>query len=220
MASVRTVYEGYTNNYFQPSTPQIPAKVLTNGKVKGSPQNYERIHNQINTDNTEDPDRPFVDIIRDSDNVANRDSSGNYLSTAFHSASKDSSQATIQGLNSVHFSLKSHSPVNGITQDKRLKTSSNSELTSLVKSDANFNTNIVCQNDINTEPNDNFYETDTLLVRCGSTGHTCKRFNRCENTLLEGTDNALQNGTDELKALNGNDNKVLDSAIVTMNSVV
>lgn len=223
-ASVRTVYEGYKNNYFQPPTPQGQTRTLGNGKLKGSPQNCDRVLNRArlsSQDYPEDTDRSFADIIRETENIPNRDSGGNYLSTAFHSSSKDTSQSTVQGLNSIHISLKSRTPLNGITREGCLKTSSSSELTSLVKSDANFNTRMKCKHDVNTEPNEHCFETDSLLVRCGSTGQTCKRFTRCLDKEHCVSTNGLQNGQEELTVLNENDNiKTNESTLVTMNSVM
>lgn len=220
MASIRTVYEGYKNNYFQPVTPQVQTRTLGSGKLKGSPQNCERLHHraQLNgQDSSEDTTRPFVDIIRDTETVTSRDHSGNHLLASFHPALKDTSQSTIQGLNSIHFSLKSHTPVNGLTRGAHLKTSSSSELTSLVKSDANFNTSMKCKHEVTTEPNENSYETDTLLVRCGSTGQTCKRLTRCLDKTH--TTNGRQNGPEELRNLHSNDTtRTPDSVIV--NSVI
>lgn len=222
------MYEGYKNNYFQPTTPAVPKRTRNNGIVKGSPQTCDRLQGQGHhhcQESSEDPSRPFIDIIREADNVGNRrGSTGNFLNTPgpFHSASKDSPQPSTHGYNSIHISFKTPSQVNGLTHKVYRKTSSTSELTSALKSDTNSNVNKAC--DSNSEPNDNCYETDTLLVRCGSMGQTTKKLHNslCKvKTQTPNISSPTGNGREELLTYSPlEDNRTAGTTFVAMDSVL
>lgn len=221
LSSSKTVYEGYKNNYFQPSTPQTQKRTLNNGKMKASPKTAERLFIKCNSqDCLPDSTRPLMDIIRNTDTVAKCDTSGNYFCSPFHSASKEYPQCTNHCKNTVHISLKPTKPVNGITQDVVLKTSSNNELSTIVKSDTNCNMNVEISPDLNSEPNDNGYETDALLVRCDSTGHSPKRILNNLDAIDCLNFQELRKSHEEMGTLNGNENKISDSSVVTLDTVI